>query len=337
MRAIVIREPGGPEVLEVRDVAKPEPAKGEVRVRVRATAVNRADLLQRMGAYPAPPGSPKDIPGLEFSGEIDALGEGVGDLDGVALARGDRVLGLCGGGAYAEFLVVNARTLARMPEGLSFTDAAALPEAFTTAYDAMVTQAHLAPGDTVLIHAVGSGVGTAGLQIAKAIGARVIGTARSEEKLGRAREIGLDEAIVAQDGKFADAVMAKTSGQGVDVVLELVGGGYVSEDVACAAKKARIVIVGLVGGTLADVHLAAVLQKRIRLQGTQLRNRPLEEKIEAGRAFARRVMPLVASGKLRAIVDRVLPLERVAEAHEVVQKNETFGKVVLTIGSAGGD
>src|SRR5690348_8103831 len=184
MRAIVIREPGGPDVLEIRDVATPEPAKGEVRVRVRATAVNRADLLQRMGAYPAPPGSPKDIPGLEFSGEIDALGEGVEDLDGTKLARGDRVLGLTGGGAYAEFLVVNARTLARMPAGLSFTDAAALPEAFTTAYDAMVTQAELASGDTVLIHAVGSGVGTAGLQIAKALGARVMGTARTESKLG---------------------------------------------------------------------------------------------------------------------------------------------------------
>jgi len=247
------------------------------------------------------------------------------------------VLGLVGGGAYAEYLVVHARTLARMPDGLSFTDAAALPEAFTTAYDAMVTQGDLASGDTVLIHAVGSGVGTAGLQIAKALGARVVGTARSENKLGRARELGLDEAIVAHDAKFADAVMTKTNGQGVHVVLELVGGAYVSEDIACAAKKARIVLVGLVGGASADLNLAAMLQKRIVLRGTQLRNRPLEEKIEAGRTFANRVMPLVASGKCRAIVDRVLPLDRAAEAHEATQKNETFGKVVLTIDRAAGN
>lgn len=331
MRAVVIREPGGPEVLELRDVPKPEPARGEVRVRVRATAVNRADLLQRMGGYAAPPGAPKDIPGLELAGEIDALGPDVDVLDGAALTIGERVCGLVGGGSYAEYVVTHARTLARIPDGLSFTDAAALPEAFTTAYDAMVSQARLASGDTVLVHAVGSGVGTAGLQIAKALGARVIGTARTASKLEEARKLGLDDGLLVSNGKFADAVLAKTSGRGVDVVLELVGGSYVAEDLLCAAMQARIVLVGLVGGASAELNLGALLRKRVQLIGTMLRGRSLEEKIEAGRTFAKRVMPLVASGRLKPIIDRVLPLERAGEAHAVTADNATFGKVVLLV------
>lgn len=330
MRAIVIREPGGPEVLELKDVPTPEPGKGEVRVRVRATAVNRADLMQRMGMYPAPPGSPADIPGMEFAGEIDALGDGVFDLDGAPLAKGDRVLGLVGGGSYSEYVVAHARTLARMTPGMSFEEAAAIPEVFTTAYDALVTNAKMASGDAVLISAVGSGVGTAGVQIAKALGATVIGTARTESKLEGARDLGMDHGIVPKDGKFADAVLEKTNGRGVDVVLELAGGAYVAEDVLCAAPRGRIVVVGLVAGANADVNLGVLLRKRIEIHGTVLRARSLEEKIDAGRTFARRVMPLFATGKLKAIVDRVLPLERAAEAHAATAKNETFGKIVLT-------
>ncbi len=331
MRAIVIREFGGPEVLELRDVPIPEPGHGEVRIRVRATAVNRADLLQRQGAYPAPPGSPKDIPGLEFAGEIDSLGENVEALDGADLKRGERVCGLAGGGTYAEYVIVHARTLARLPENISFTGGAALPEAFTTAYDAMVSQAGLASGETVLVHAVGSGVGTAATQIAKAVGARVIGTARTASKLDRARELGMDEGIVARNGKFSDAVLAKTSGLGAHVVIELVGGDYVQEDLACTANKGKIILVGMMGGHATELNLAMLLRKRITLTGTQLRARPLEEKIAAGRAFARHVMPLISSGKIRAIVDRVLPLEKAGEAHEVTAQNATFGKVVLSV------
>src|SRR5580693_5574114 len=197
MRAIVIREPGGPEVLELRDVPTPIPQRGEARVRIRATAVNRADLLQRMGAYPAPPDSPRDIPGLELAGEVDAVGEGV-----TAVKIGDRVFGLAGGGTYAEHVVVHARTLVRMPEALTFAEGAAIPEAFVTAYDAMVVQARLAAGETVLVHAAGSGVGTAAVQIARVIGATSIGTARSAAKLDRARPMGLVEGVVVEDGKF---------------------------------------------------------------------------------------------------------------------------------------
>jgi len=326
MRAIVIREPGGPEVLELRQVPPPEPSRGEVRVRVRATAVNRADLLQRMGMYPAPPGAPKDIPGLEIAGEVDALGDGVTEL-----ARGDRVFGVVAGGGYAEHVVVHARTLAKMPEGMTFEDAAAVPEAFVTAWDAMVDQAHLAAGEVVLVHAVGSGVGTAALQIARAIGARCIGTARTGDKIGRARELGLEEGIVVDKGAFAKEVLDRTGGRGADVVLEVVGGAYVAEDLACVAQKGRIVVVGTMAGAAAALNLALLLHKRVELRGTVLRARPLEEKILAARALARHLVPLFASGALRPVVDRVLPLADVQEAHRSMEGNATFGKIVLAV------
>jgi len=326
MRAIVIREPGGPEVLELRDVPSPVPSRGEVRVRVRATAVNRADLMQRLGMYPAPPDAPRDIPGLELAGEVDAVGDGVTDL-----AVGDRVFGLVGGGAYAEQVTSHARALAKMPVGMSFTDAAAIPEAFITAYDAMVTQAGLAAGERVLVHAVGSGVGTAAVQIARAIGARSIGTARGRDKLERAKALGLDDGIVPHDGRFADAVMNLTGGVGVDVILELVGGAYVAEDLACVASRGRIALVGIMAGPRVDFDLGILLRKRADIRGTMLRSRPLEEKIAATRAFARHVVPLFERGLLRAVVDRVLPLAKAAEAHAAMAANEGFGKIVLEV------
>jgi putative PIG3 family NAD(P)H quinone oxidoreductase len=326
MRAIVIREPGGPEVLELRDVPTPEPARGEVRVRVRATAINRADLLQRMGMYPAPAGSPADIPGLEIAGEVDAIG---GDV--TELSPGDRVFGIIGGGGYAEHAVVHARALARMPDGMAFRDAAAVPEAFVTAWDAMVDQGRLGAGETVLVHAAGSGVGTAAVQIARAVGARAIGTARTADKLARARSLGLGEAIVVEGGTFSDRVLSLTGGRGVDVVIELVGGAYVAQDLACVAPRGRIVVVGTMAGPSVEVNLAILMRKRIELRGTVLRSRPLEEKILATRALERHLVPLFASGALRPIVDRVLPLEQAGEAHRIVQNNETFGKVVLEV------
>ena len=333
MRAIVITKPGGPEVLELREVAMPEPAPGQVRVRIRACAVNRADLLQRMGMYPPPADAPQDIPGLEIAGEVDAVGAGV-----VELAKGDRVFGVVAGGAYAEAVVVHARTLARIPEALDFTQAAAVPEAFVTAYDAMVLQGELTAGDVVLVHAVGSGVGTAAVQIARAIGARSIGTARSESKLARARELGMNEGVVPGAGSggpvFADKVreLALASGDraGADVVLELVGGSYVPESLASLGEKGRLVLVGLLAGLRADVDLALVLRRRLRVFGTVLRARPLEEKILAAQVLDRRLAPLFASGALKPVIDRVLPLEKAGEAHAYVAGNEGFGKVVLT-------
>jgi putative PIG3 family NAD(P)H quinone oxidoreductase len=326
MRAIVIRQPGGPEVLELRDVPDPTPSRGEVALRAAATAVNRADLLQRLGKYPAPPGSPPDIPGLEVAGEVDALGEGVTER-----AVGDRVFALVGGGAYAERVVVHARAVARVPEGMSLCDAAAVPEAFVTAWDAMVTQGRLAAGETALVHAIGSGVGTAALQIGKAVGARVIGTARTPEKIERAKRLGLGDGVLVEQGQFAQAVLAMTRGRGVDLVLELVGGGYVAEDLACLAPRGRVVIAGTMAGASAALDLAVLMHKRAEIRGTVLRSRPLEEKILAARMLEEQIVPLFERGALRPVVDRVLPLSEAAEAHRLVASNATFGKVVLQV------
>lgn len=329
MRAVVITKPGGPEVLELREVEMPQPAPGQVRVRIRASAVNRADLLQRMGAYPAPPDSPQDIPGLEIAGEIEAVGAGVTEW-----TEGARVFGVVGGGGYAEAVVVHARTLARIPDGLDFTQAAAIPEAFITAYDAMVLQAGLGAGEVVLVHAAGSGVGTAAVQIARAIGARSIGTARTEAKLERAKGLGMNAAVVpsTRDGApvFAEHVKSLTQGRGVDVVLDLVGGSYVPESLAALAPKGRLVVVGLLAGTRADVDLGLVLRRRLRVLGTMLRARPLEEKILAAQALDHALAPLFASGALAPVIDRVLPLEKAGEAHASLAANEGFGKLVLT-------
>jgi len=325
MKAIVITRPGGPEVLELRDVPDPAPQRGEVLVRVRATAVNRADLLQRMGHYPAPPGSPADIPGLEFAGEVAAVGEGAG------WKVGDRVFGLVGGGGYADLLVAHGRAVAAIPDGMSFTEAAAVPEVFITAYDAMVTQAGLASGEIVLVHAVGSGVGTAAAQIGRALGARVIGTARGPDKLARARELGMDTGIVAENGQFAKQVLEATGGRGVDVVLDLVGGPYVAEALACLAPRARIMLVGLLAGVRAELMLGALVAKRASITATTLRARPLEEKIQATQIFARHVVPLLARHVLRPVIDRIFPLANAGDAHAYLAQNDAFGKVVLTL------
>ena len=326
MRAVVISRPGGPEVLELREVPRPTPLRGEVRVHIRATAVNRADLLQRMGHYPAPFDAPQDIPGLEFAGEVDALGDAAGPWK-----EGDRVFGLAGGGTYSEAIVVHSRALARVPDRLTFEEAAAAPEAFITAFDAMVTQARLGSGERVLVHAVGSGVGTAAVQIARAIGARSLGTARTLPKIDRAKGLGLDEGILVTEGQFAREVMRRTDEAGVDVVLELVGGRYLAEDLACAALRARIVVVGHLAGARAELDLGDLLRKRITIVGTALRSRPLEEKLEAMQAFARHVVPLLASATLRPVVDRTFPLSEAAAAHAYMATNDGFGKIVLTV------
>jgi NADPH2:quinone reductase len=321
MKAISISRFGGPEVLTVVERPLPEPARGEVRVRVRATAINRADLLQRMGAYPAPADSPPDVPGLEISGEVDAIGAGV-----ERLAIGDRVFGLLGGGGYAEAAISHERALAKMPEGMSFEDAAAIPEAFVTAHDAMVTRAGIKSGETMVVHAVGSGVGTAAAQLGRAFGAYVIGTARTADKLDRARPLGMDEGLVVEGGNFAKAV---TELGGADVVLELVGGKYLDEDLKAMRTLGRIVLIGLMAGARTEVDLAAVLRKRISIIGTVLRARPLEEKIAAMRAFESQVVPLFARGKLVPVIDTVMPLEQAAEAHARMASNAGFGKIVL--------
>jgi putative PIG3 family NAD(P)H quinone oxidoreductase len=327
MRTIVVSRFGGPEVLTLVERERPQPSRGEVRVRVRAAGVNRADIVQRLGRYPAPSDAPPDILGLEFAGEVEALGTGV-----EAWKIGDRVFGLVGGGAYAEALVTHERLLAAIPADMSFTDAAAAPEAFITAYDAMTLQGKLALGETVLIHAAGSGVGTAAIQLAKLSGARCIGTTRSAGKLERARELGLDHGLLVSGPSFARDVTRLTGNHGAHVVLELVGGDYLREDLGCVAHEARIVLVGLTGGASVTLDLATILRRRVLLRGTVLRSRPLEQKLEAMQTFARHVVPLLANGALKPIVDRVLPLTDAAAAHGYVEANQSFGKVILDCG-----
>jgi NADPH:quinone reductase len=327
MRAIVITAPGDPDVLQLRHRPDPEPRPGQLRVAVRATALNRADLLQRRGLYPAPPGAPADIPGLEFSGVVDALGAGV-----TAWAVGDPVMGVVAGGGYAERLVLHEGEALRIPAGLDFAAAAAVPEAFTTAHDALFTRAALGSGERVLVHAVGSGVGTAAIQLAIAAGATVHGTARSAWKLERARELGLDVGIVTptDPGRDFAAELRARTGAGVDVVLDLVGGPALAASLRTLNPLGRLVLVGLVAGARAEVDLAHLLRQRLTVVGTVLRSRPLDEKIAAARRVRRHVLPLLADGRVRPIVDRVLPARAAAEAHRLMERNENYGKIVLT-------
>ena len=328
MRAVVITRFGGPEVLALRDVPTPEAGAGEVLVRVRATALNRADLLQREGRYPPPRGAPTDIPGLEFAGEVARVGAGAS-----LWREGDRVFGLVAGGAHAEYVVTHERTLAAVPEAMSWLDAAAVPEAFITAHDALVAQASTRPGDRVLVHAAGSGVGVAALQVARALGATPYGTARTAEKLERARDYGMADGIALGGGvdALAPRVAQWTHGRGVDVVLDLLGGPYVAASLASLALGGRLILIGTIAGRSAEVDLGIALSRRVMVRGTVLRPRPLEEKILATRAFAAEVLPLFATGALRPTVDSVFPIGDVGAAHERLAGNATFGKVVLDL------
>lgn len=326
MKAIVMSGHGGPEVLELREVDTPEPGPAEVRVRVRRSGLNRADLSQRRGRYPAPPDWPQDIPGLEFSGEVDACGPGVHGF-----ASGDRVMGIVGGGGYAESVVTHHRTLVPVPENLDEDGAGAVPEVFMTAFDALFGQAGLSLGDTLLVHAVGSGVGTAAVQLAAAAGVRTLGTSRTPDKLRRAGELGLDVAVEAGEGSnWVEGVRSATEGRGVDVILDLVGGGYLEGNLEVLAPGGRQIVVGVPSGTRAELDLRKLMGKRARLMGTVLRARPLEEKIDLAREFTRHVVPLLGAGAVRPVVDRVFPAREAPAAHAYLESNASFGKVLLS-------
>jgi NADPH:quinone reductase len=324
MRAVTIPHPGGPEVLLMSDVATPDPGPHQIRVRVHAAGVNRADIMQRRGNYPPPPGIIANVPGLEYAGVVDQVGDDV-----TRWRLGDRVMGLVGGGAYAEHIVTHEDEAMPIPAALSFEDAAAIPEAFLTAHDALHARLGLEAGETVLIHAVASGVGTAASQLASALGCFVLGTARTAWKLERVKEFGVDVAIDVAQSNFVDVARKHTAGRGVDVIVDLVGGNYLTPNVQAIAPLGRIAIVGLVAGAVAPLDMRMLLNKRATIVGTMMRARPLEEKIEVARAFAHDALPLFESGKVRAVIDKVLPMTDAAEAHRVVEANENVGKVVL--------
>ncbi len=325
MQAALSLNAEGPEGLRFSEVASPHPGPDEIKVRVRATALNRADLLQTMGLYPAPPGAPRDIPGMEYAGEVAAVGARVRRW-----SVGDRVMGLVGGGAWAQELVTHEREAMAMPAGMSFADAAALPEAFATAFDALVLQGGMTVNSEVLIHAVASGVGTAALQLCRLFGARAIGTGRNEKKLERAKAMGLPHTLLVKDGAFAAQVKQLTEGRGCDVALDLVGGDWFAETIDAMAPQGTVMLVGLVAGATAEVPLRSVLAKRLRVQGTTMRSRSLEEKIGVARAFEQRLLPSFVSGQLEPVVDAVLPMAELQPALQRLASNDTFGKLVLT-------
>ena len=327
MRAVIITSHGGINGIGVQEIEQPAPPTADrVQVRVRAAGLNRADILQRQGNYPPPPGYPENIPGLEFAGEVEAVGDAVRNWE-----IGDRVFGITAGGAQAEFVLVPEGNLARIPVELNWTEAAAIPEVFITAHDALFTQARLQMGERILVHAAASGVGTATIQLAHAAGATVYGTSRSAVKLAQLRALGLDVAITVSDSpqQFVERVRELTDNAGVDVVLDLVGGAYFPANLQALATRGRIVCVGTTAGRKSEVDLGLVLRKRATIVGTVLRPRSIEEKTEVTRRFVAHVLPLISRGLVRPIVDRVYPVGEVAAAHEYLESNRSCGKVVL--------
>lgn len=324
MRAVVITRVGSPDVLEIQERNLPTPGPAQIRVRVRTSALNRADLLQRRGGYPAPPGAPKDVAGLEYAGEVDAVGPGAG-----LWAVGSRVMGIVGGGGHAEYVCVHEREAMRVPHNLSWEEAGAIPEAFLTAYDALFRQLDVQMGDRLLIHAVGSGVGTAAVQLARAASVRTIGTSRSAAKLRKAGEYGMDLGIDSSREDWPAKLEALTEGEGVSAVLDLLGGKYMEDSLRVMATRGRLIAVGTAAGSTAELDLGLLLRRRLHLVGTVLRSRPLEEKIALAREFSDSVLPLFASGRVKAVVDRTYSFDEVRAAHAQMEANDSFGKIVL--------
>lgn len=319
MREMFFAGAGGPEIIQLREVPPPEPREHQVRVRVRAAGVNRADLLQREGRYPAPPGWPADVPGLEFSGEVESSGPDV-----TRWQPGDRVMGLVGGGAQAELVLISEAELLPVPDSMELADAAAVPEAFLTAFDALRVRARLQSSERLLIHAVGSGVGTAALQLGKLAGAVVVGTSRTADKLERAMQLGLDLGVNTSTGRFAEAMR-----EPVDVILDVLGGPALEDNLAVLAPRGRLILVGFLQGRSAELSLEPIMRKRLELIGTVMRPRSHAERAELVRTFADAVLPALWDGRLTPVVDRRYPMSELAAAHERMASNQGFGKIVV--------
>jgi putative PIG3 family NAD(P)H quinone oxidoreductase len=322
MKAILFDQPGGPEVLRYGDAPDPRPAEGELLVGVRATAANRADTLQRRGAYPPPEGA-SPILGLELAGEVL---KGVGDW-----RPGDRVMAVVTGGGYAELAAVPAGMAMRVPECLSFEEAAAIPEAFLTAYLNLFTLGRLQAGETVLIHAGASGIGTAAIQLARAAGARVLATASSDEKLARCRELGAEIAINYRRESFRERVADATGGRGANVILDFVGAPYWDDNLASLALDGRLALIGFLGGSRGQIDIGPLMGKRLNVFGTTLRRTPLPQKVALTEAVGAFALPRFESGELHPVIDIVLPLEQAAEAHRRMEANSNVGKIVLQV------
>ncbi|MDQ2836122.1 MAG: NAD(P)H-quinone oxidoreductase [Actinomycetota bacterium] len=329
MKAVVISEPGDPDVLSLGEVADPEPAAGEVLLEVAATAVNRADLIQRAGHYPPPPGA-SQILGLECSGRIARLGEGV-----TGWQVGDEVCALLSGGGYAELVCVPAVQLMRVPAGLDLVTAAALPEVTCTVWSMIFDSApaaHLTVGESFLVHGGSSGIGTMAIQLAVAQGARVFATAGTEQKVQACQDYGAEVAINYREADFAEVIKAETGGTGVDVILDTVGAKYLPRNLASLAIGGRLTVIGMVGGNTGELSLGTLLAKRATIFAAGLRARPIEQKAAIVAGTEAHVWPLIEAGRVRPVVDQVLPLAEAAQAHRVVEASTHIGKVVLATG-----
>ncbi|MGX7677296.1 NAD(P)H-quinone oxidoreductase [Jatrophihabitans sp. DSM 45814] len=332
MRAVVASGPGGPEVLSVAEVAAPVPKLGEVLINVAATAVNRADLLQRTANYPPPPGA-STILGLECSGTIAEIGEGV-----TGWQVGDEVCALLAGGGYAEQVAVPAAQLMHVPTGVDLITAGALPEVACTVWSMVFDQGRLAPGESFLVHGGASGIGTMAIQLAKAAGAKVFATAGSAAKLTACEALGADVVINYRDQDFAEVVQAAQAAdgrEGIDVLLDSIGAKYLERNVSCLALGGRISLIGMMGGRIGELNLATLMAKRGTIYAASLRARPLEQKAEVVAGTELYVWPLIAEGRVKPVVHVVLPFEQAAEAHRLVDASEHIGKVILRIGNPG--
>ncbi len=349
MRAVVLTEFGEPDVLRITEVPVPTPAADEILVRVHATSLNRADLLQRRGFYPNPFPGDFDIPGMEFAGEVVAAPSGAASPSGPATSSGaatsharatrwkpgDHVMGIVSGGAYAEYLTIPADQAMRTPRGMALHDAAAIPEVFITAWDALVLQGGLTPGGRALVHAGASGVGTAAIQICRAMGAWIAvtcsGSRSNGDKVQACRDLGANLVIDYTKDDFATAIAHATDGKGVDVVLDVIGGDYTVRNVACLALKGRIIQVGTMAGPSTNFNVASLMPKRASITGTVLRPRPKEEKIAVSRAFADALLPDFDAGVLKPIIDTRFALDQIVDAHRHMEANANIGKIVVTV------
>jgi putative PIG3 family NAD(P)H quinone oxidoreductase len=325
MKAITFDAPGDPDVLYLGERADPAPGPEDLLVRVRASALNRADTLQRRGLYP-PPAGESEILGLELAGEVEAVGSAVNNF-----VPGDRVFGLVGGGGYAEKALLHAGMAMRMPASWSFEQAAAVPEVFLTANETLFTLGRLRGGETVLIHAGASGVGTAGIQMARQAGARVLVTAGSVEKIARTIELGAEVGIQYKEEDFAERVLDLTDKTGVDLVQDFIGAAYWQRNLRCLKVEGRLVLVGLMGGTKVEADLNTILRKRLQVIGSVMRSQPLANKIAMTRRFQERWLPLLQSGTIRPVIDTAFPLADAAAAHRYMEANRNIGKIVLTL------
>jgi NADPH2:quinone reductase len=325
MTAIAIREPGGPDVLETRRIARPDPGHGEILIKVAAAGVNRPDTIQRMGLYPPPPGAP-ETPGLEVAGEVAATGPGV-----TLWKTGDKVCALVGGGGYAEYCLAHESHALPVPQGLSMTEAAALPETFFTVWTNVFERGALKAGETFLVHGGSSGIGTTAIQLASIFGAKVLATAGSAEKCAACLKLGADAAIDYRTQDFVAETKRLTDGRGADVILDMVGGDYIPRNIQAAATDGRIVSIAFLNGSTAEVNFLPVMLKRLTLTGSTLRPRSIEEKAALARALREKVWPLIEAGRIKPLIDTVFPLAEAAKAHALMEKSSHIGKIILTV------